>query len=382
VKIGIDVSSLVYRRGVSRYTMDLVKALLREPQVELALYGSSLRQQALLQAELRKTLINVVPDRYDLYLQKWPPSLLAKLWKWGLNPMAKIMPQVEVFHSWDWLQPPDQNLPLVSTIHDLAIIKYPEVAHPKVLKMHQAAWQILRDRKAHIIAVSQATKRDVLRYLEIPADHVHVVYEALPTSIAKIAQELANNSDLLAAIKLRLQLDKPYILFVGTREPRKNLKRLIEAWQPLAKDYQLIIAGEAAWDDSQLLQQENLRFLGRVSDQELAVLYHQAELFVYPSLYEGFGLPVLEAFAYGVPVVAADLPAIREVAGNAAELVDPNDPTSIRQGMQRVLGEKITDSQKRIQKMIIRSQLFSWQQTAKQTLAVYRQAILDAKEQS
>lgn len=378
MKIGIDISSLAYQRGVSRYTADLVKALLQEKSTELFLYGSSLRQQKLLKAELRQTLRNCLPDRYNVDLQAWPPSVLAKLWHWGLNPIKKIMPEIDVFHSWDWLQPPDRNLPLVSTIHDLAIIRYPQVAHPNVLKMHQESWRLLRQRQAQIIAVSQATKNDILRYLEIPSKNVSVVYEALPTAVAAISNELANRPELISVIKRKSQLNKPYLLFVGTREPRKNLVKLIEAWRPLAKDYQLIIAGEKSWDDSAKISQDpNLRFLGRVSDYELAVLYHDCELFVYPSLYEGFGLPILEAFAHGVPVVSSDIPAIREVAGNAAELANPQDAEAIRQAMIKVLNEKKLESDQRMKRMIIRLQLFSWQKTARQTLMVYQRAIED-----
>ncbi len=378
MKIGIDISSLAYQRGVSRYTSDLVKALVKEADVEMFLYGSSLRQQKLLKTELHKVLRNIMPDRYNVKLQSFPPSILAKIWQLGLNPIKKQMPDIDVFHSWDWLQPPDQDLPLVSTIHDLAIIRYPKVAHPRVLKMHQDSWRILRKRQAQIIAVSESTKSDILRYLEIPSRCVSVVYEALPTQVAEISQELADKPELLFSIKQKLKLDKPYLLFVGTREPRKNLARLIQAWLPLAKDYQLIVAGEQSWDGSEKISQDpNLRFLGRVTDYELAVLYHHSELFVYPSLYEGFGLPILEAFAHGVPVVSSDIAAIREVAGNAAELANPMDENSIRQAIEKVLNEKKIDSENRMKKMIIRLQLFNWQKTAKQTLAVYKRAIED-----
>jgi glycosyltransferase involved in cell wall biosynthesis len=378
MKIGIDISSLAYQRGVSRYTSDLVKALAKEADTEMFLYGSSFRQQKLLKTELRKVLRNIMPDRYNVKLQAFPPSILAKIWQLGLNPIKKQMPSIDVFHSWDWLQPPDQDLPLVSTIHDLAIIRYPKVAHPRVLKMHQDSWRILRKRQAQIIAVSESTKSDILRYLEIPSRCVSVVYEALPTQVAEISQELADKPELLFSIKQKLKLDKPYLLFVGTREPRKNLARLIQAWLPLAKDYQLIVAGEQSWDGSEKISQNpNLRFLGRVTDYELAVLYHNSELFVYPSLYEGFGLPILEAFAHGVPVVSSDIAAIREVAGNAAELANPMDENSIRQAIEKVLNEKKIDSENRMKKMIIRLQLFNWQKTARQTLAVYKRAIED-----
>lgn len=376
MKIGIDISSLVYQRGVSRYTSDLIKALAKEKDTQLRLFGSSFRQKKLLSSQLNQALKSVISDRYQIKLQSFPPSVLAKLWSMGLNPIKNQFRDVDVFHSWDWMQPPDRNIPLVSTIHDLAIIRYPQVAHPHVLKMHQNSWKILRERKAQIIAVSQATKNDILRYLEIPENQVTVVHEALPTRVAEISQELAGRGELVQSIKQRLNLSKPYVFFVGTREPRKNLTTLIQAWLPMAKDLQLIIAGEQSWDGSEKISSDpNLRFLGRVSDLELAVLYHHAEIFVYPSLYEGFGLPVLEAFAHGVPVVSSDISAIREVSGNAAELVDPQDPQSIRTGIEKVLSEKKPDSDARMKRMIIRLQLFNWQKTARQTLAVYKQAI-------
>ena len=242
--------------------------------------------------------------------------------------------------------------------------------------MHQKSWEILKKRKAQIIAVSQATKMDIMKYLEIPEKRIHVVHEALPAEIKETDQQIMDKPELISKIKNKLSLEKPYILFVGNREPRKNLHRLVKAWKPLAKNYQLIIAGEQAWDGSEKLSKDkNLRFLGRVSDLELAVLYHNAELFTYPSLDEGFGLPVLEAFSYGVPVLASDIPVMREVAGNAAYLVDPKNIKEITKGMEKVLNENKKDSEKRLKQMIIRLQLFNWQKTARRTMAVYRKAI-------
>jgi glycosyltransferase involved in cell wall biosynthesis len=376
MKIGIDASSLVYQRGVSRYTSNLIKALAEIKDNQLYIYGSSARQKSLLRAELKKTLKNISPEQYDLFLQSYPPSILAKLWRIGINPIGKNLPKIDLFHSWDWLQPPDKDIPLVSTIHDLAIIKYPEVAHPKVIEMHQRSWEILKKRKAQIIAVSQATKMDIIKYLEIPEKRVHVVHEALPTEIKDIDEQLENNPELAQKIEKELAIDQPYILFVGNREPRKNLERLIKAWKPLSKDYQLIIAGEQAWDGSEKISKnKNLRFLGRVSDLQLAILYYNAEIFAYPSLDEGFGLPVLEAFSYGVPVLTSDIPVMREIAGNAAELVDPKNIQAITAGLEKLLNEKKVASEKRLKQMIIRLQLFNWQKTARKTMAVYQKAI-------
>lgn len=376
MNIGIDITPILYGRGVSRYTNNLVASLLQEDGVNLSLFGSSARRKKELKKIAQELIkISTEPQNHNYLIKNLPPNLLNMSWKLGLNSIEKNLPQVEVFHSWDWIQPPDKNIPLVSTIHDLAILKFPETAHPKVMQMHQKSWKILKDREAQIIAVSQATKKDIINLLGIPAFRIDVIPEALPLetrlSNQNLTEEKANE------IAKQLKLFKPYILFVGTREPRKNLMKLIEAWKPLAKDFQLIIAGDEGWDQTGKSQDSNpdLRFMGRVSEEQLAVLYGEAQAFVYPSLYEGFGLPILEAFYYGTPVITSNVPALIEVAGNAAEFVDPDSVESIRAGIIKILNEPLAQQQIRLQKMIIRLQMFSWQTVAKQTLRVYKKAI-------
>ena len=377
MKVGLDVSSLIYRRGVSRYTGNLMLSLLDLDDIELLLYGNSWRAHQQLEKELKKKLKNVLPDKYDLFIGRIPPQLLKKLWAWGLHPIKRTMPQVEVFHSWDWLQPPDKNLPIVSTIHDLAMLKYPKTAHPQLLAAHQRSWDILKQRRARILTVTQASKNDIVSLLQIPAERVTVTYEALPREVKQASDKLANNDELRVRLKKELGIDRPYLLFVGSREPRKNLERLIKAWAPLAKDFSLIVAGEKAWDHSATLHQEHLHFLGQVNDLQLATLYHYAELLAYPSLDEGFGLPILEAFSHGVPVLSSDIPVIKEVAGNAAHLINPESIDDIRAGIKFLLNEDKTASSTRLQKMIIRLQLFNWARTARLTKTVYQQALAE-----
>ncbi|CAN5287306.1 glycosyltransferase family 1 protein [soil metagenome] len=377
MKVGIDITSIIYGRGVSRYTSNLVSQLALRKDVDLVLFGSSLRQVDVLQKFAKKINSERVFARNDIpsLFQKYPPSIMDILWnKLKTNKVRSLLPGITVFHSWDWLQPPDKNIALVSTIHDLAILKYPETVHPKILKQHQQSWKRLKENDAEIIAVSQSTKKDCVELLDIPAARVHVIYEALPKEVIQVAEDLSE--DHFEKIKKNLKLDKPYLFFVGTREPRKNLIRLIEAWQEMTEDIELIIAGEEGWDGSG--EKNNAvkkpRFLGRVSDKELAVLYSEAEVFVYPSLYEGFGLPILEAFYHGVPVVTSNVSALPEVAGNAAELVDPLSVESIKKGIQKVLNEDREAEQKRMQRMIIRLQLFYWRRAADETIRVYRLA--------
>lgn len=376
MQIGLDITSLLYHRGVSRYTRNLAESLL-DAGVDLRLYGTSFRQRA----ELEDTAAELVDDHpsSDYYIDPYPVSLQRWLWRFGRNTVSSHFTNLDLFHSWDWIQPPDTTIPLVSTIHDLAILKFPETAHPRVKRMHEQSWKVLKQRQAHLIAVSAATKKDIIELLGYPGYLVHVIHEALPREIRQMNRSITEET--AATIKQDVALAQPYILFVGTREPRKNLKRLIKAWEPLAADIQLIIVGEKGWDEEygslSAQAQKQLRFLGRVSDQVLSILYAEAELFAYPSLYEGFGLPILEAFHHGTPVVTSENSGMLEVAGNAACYVEPESIESIRAGLETILNENTEEQRNRLQRMIIRGQMFSWENVAQETINVYKRAIED-----
>lgn len=378
MNIGIDISSLVYDRGVSRYTSNLVKALAKDSNLKLHLYGASLRQEKKLTVWAKEVSAQAEAS-VKVKIQKLPPSLLIRMWSFGFNPILKFWPKLDLFHSWDWIQPPDKKLPLVSTIHDLAILKFPETAHPKVLKRHRKSWEILKKRKAHVIAVSQATKKDIVELLGISAGKIHVIYEALPDEIETVAKNMTDEK--FEKIKIKLNLIRPFILFVGTREPRKNLKNLIKAWEPLSDTHDLIIAGEEGWDetsgnkDPQKNNKPKPRFLGKVSNSELVVLYSETACFAYPSLYEGFGLPILEAYYFGAPVVTSNISSMPEVAGNAAELVNPNSVTDITRGLKKIIDEDKQEAKQRLQKMIVRLHLFSWKKVARETTEVYKKVL-------
>jgi len=380
MRVGIDISSLMYDRGVSRYTQNLVHSLVSANQLDLTLFGSSWRQNALLKTKADRLIKSGVFKKHLVTVQQWPPKLLSILWRIGWNKMAALKPKIDVFHSWDWLQPPDEKLPLVSTIHDLAILKYPNTAHRSILEAHQRSWQVLREREAQIIAVSQTTKKDIVELLGIPPYRITVIPEALPLDFRHSAEQITEES--VSVILKQFSIDWPYLFFVGTREPRKNLERLIEAWKPLASHVGLVIAGAKGWDRTSqtgFFKHPHLKFLGQVTDTELNILYGEAEAFVYPSLYEGFGLPILEAFYHGTPVVTSNVSALVEVAGNAAKLVDPFSTESVRQGMVDILNESLVEQQKRLQRMVIRLQLFSWDKVARETILVYKKALEEAK---
>jgi len=377
MNIGIDITPAIYHRGVSRYTVNLAKNLAKENSISLSLFGSSLREQSYLK-EVSEDISNASVNKLRKKILPLPQKVLGKMWQFGINPISKHLKNLDVFHSWDWLQPPDKNIPVVSTVHDLAILKFPETAHPKILKSHERSWAKLKENKSHIIAVSRTTKKDIMEFLGYPSYMIHVVHEALPEEFKIVSDSITE--EIAQSVKEKLELNKPYILFVGTREPRKNLLNLVEAWQPLSKDFELIIAGNAGWDN---IEEESKKFeyqpkfLGRVSDKELSVLYSYASVFAYPSLYEGFGLPILESFYLGTPVLTSNNSGMMEVAGNAAELIDPNSPADITKGLKKILSENKEEQQKRLQRMIIRQQMFDWRKVTKETIDVYKRAIED-----
>lgn len=365
---GIDITSIIYGRGVSRYTSNLVRELATQPHLKLHLFGSSLRQKPQL-----LDFVNNFPSATS-QIRSWPPTLLSWWWQRGRGQVASQQYQLDVFHAWDFIQPPDTNIPIVSTIHDLAMLKYPETAHPQILKAHVQAWYSLKKRRAHIITVSEAVRTEVITRLEFPASHVHTIHSAIPTELTQTLVHMTEEAH--EAIYQKLTGGRPFMLCVGTREPRKNLRRMMEAWTPFANDFDLLIVGEAGWDDSARFEPvKGVRLMGKISDQELAVLYTEAALLLFASLDEGFGLPILEAFYFGTPVITSNRSGMKEVAGIAAELVEPESVESIRDGITHILNETQAEQQLRLQRMIVRQHSFSWQNTAKKTLEVYKKAI-------
>ncbi|MFZ1721204.1 MAG: glycosyltransferase family 1 protein [Microgenomates group bacterium] len=376
MRVGIDISSVVFGRGVSRYTTNLTQSLI-ELGVPVSLYGSSLRQRKALEDFCQK--MKQKSKSTQSKLTPYPPAVLSRLWKYLQWPsLDSLLPDADVFHSWDWLQPPSKNIPVVSTVHDVAILKFPQTAHPKILQMHQDSWKILKEKQSHIIAVSRTTKNDLVNFLNYPQYLIHVVHEAIPREVANVSMNMTEERYEL--LKNSLGRQKPFLLFVGTREPRKNLDRLIEAWQPLHGDVDLLIVGSEGWGESQNINGPKPEYLGRVSDEFLSVLYAEASVFTYPSLYEGFGLPILESFFHGTPVLTSENSGMREVAGNAAELIDPESVESIRNGIIKLLSEDVQEQSKRLQRMMIRLQMFTWEKVALETLAVYKQVVQEHNE--
>jgi glycosyltransferase involved in cell wall biosynthesis len=352
--VGIDITPIIYDRGVSRYTANLTRAMVAQKSgICWTMYGNSLRRHV----ELRKYVLSGSRNR----IYRLPPSLVDFLFNRMRIPIEVFTGPLDVFHAWDWYVPGTRRAHLVTTVHDLALFKFEGVAHHAIKRHHSQALASALKHDAHFIAVSQSTKRDLIELFNVSADNITVIYEALPLETCK-PYDPRLNQQVLAL----LEITKPFFLCVGTIEPRKNYPNIIKAFQKFAHEYQLVIVGQKGWQSLPLTH--GVKVIGEVSPVELNVLYKNAAALIYASLYEGFGLPILEAFYHQLPVVTSNISSMSEVAGSAAALVDPLEPDSITQGID----QSINNRHKYSQAGIARLKHFSWEKAARETIQVYQ----------
>ena len=256
---------------------------------------------------------------------------------------------LDVLHCPTFRGPLRPRVPLVVTVHDLAVLRHPELFNGWTRRYSRTLVPRVVRRARHVITVSEFTKREVVELLGVPEERVRVIGNAVEAVFAADGPEV----------------DGDYVLAVGTIEPRKNLGRLVEAARRAGAE--LRVVGARGWGDVPL---DGVRWLGEVSDDELARLYRGAAVVAYPSLYEGFGIPVLEAMACGAPVVTSRGGATAEIAGGAAVLVDPFDAASIAAGLE--------EASRRREELraagLERARAFSWDAVARAHEAVYEEA--------
>jgi glycosyltransferase involved in cell wall biosynthesis len=266
----------------------------------------------------------------------------------------------------------------VITIHDLCHVHFPGATSRRTLRHLRKRLRTDADRADAIFADSAATRADVLEFLGMPEQKVHIVYPGVGEEFRPVTDQ-----DRLDKVSARYGLPSRFILFVGTVEPRKNLVRLIEAFRLLCHapqfTHSLVIVGGKGWADQPIYQalgplQAGGRAVltGRVEQDDLPFIYNLADVFVLPSLCEGFGIPVIEAMACGTPVVTSHSSCLPEVAGGAAVLVDPSSAESIAAGIRRVVEDAVSRKQLR-QKGLARARDFSWERAARQALDVFHQ---------
>lgn len=331
-------------------------------------------------------------DTYHLYYNTQPHSFLEHPYlKHHIHPepfawTQRVFPSILDSDQPDVLFMPIQmlpfrkpkHLPSVVTIHDLAFFYYPETFPIKDRTLHKLYVKEAIYQADSLIAITEATKNDILTRYNVSPDKIHVVYHGIDHERFRPVTD--QDQDSITQVKDTYGITKPYILYVGNVQPRKNIQGLIKAYEIFRSHYkdidcQLVIAGAEAWMVDKSLKQvhntweNDIIFTGRFKDQELPPLLWGATGFILPSFYEGFGLPVLEAMACGIPTIVADTPALVEVAGDAALAADPHTPKAMAEQLHTLLCQD-TLRQDLIQQGYQRAQEFSWDTSAEQTYTI------------
>lgn len=308
MKVGIDASSIIYGTGVSNYTQELINHL--KPLVELKTFQFS----------------------------RYPLMAVEFLWnRLHMLNVENIVGNIDIYHSSDWAQAPSKAKK-VTTIHDLSPFLYPNEIDPLIVEVHTRRMKWVEKECDAVICVSQNTADDLKKLFNIPDEKIHVVYEALPSKFAVPPTKTINDK---------------YIFSIGANQPRKNIARLENVCKKLG--LKLLTAG----------YQGNLGYL---SDQDLVNYLASAQAFVYPSIYEGFGLPILEAFYHQVPVACSNTSSMPEVAGDAAIYFDPLD----EEGIAKAIAEAIKNKSKLVELGNKQLAKFSWDRCVQETLEVYK----------
>jgi glycosyltransferase involved in cell wall biosynthesis len=265
--------------------------------------------------------------------------------------------------------------PVVITVHDIAYIRFPFLLNKSRQVYKKYILNISVKKADIIIADSYSTKRDIIEFFKIDEEKIKVIHLGVESRFRPISN--------VEGYRTRNNLPTKMVLNIGTLEPRKNVVALVRAFKKLQerglRDYNLVIAGEKGWLYKKIFEEirssgmeQSIRLLGIIRDDELPLLYNCADLFVYPSLYEGFGLPPLEAMACGVPIITSNTSSLPEVVGNAGIMIDPCDIESLSDKMYRVLKDKKLKHQMS-RDGLKRSKMFTWEKTVNDVIEVYNQ---------
>ena len=379
--IGIDYTAAARQHaGIGRYARELIRALVAlESDHEYVIFaaaggldGDRWKRES---EKLRSVRNRERPS--DIRFRTLPLSddWMARLWhRLRLPvPVETFTGPLDVFYSPDFVLPPTRrSTRTLLTVHDLSYLHYPEHFVPKLVRYLEQSVSRSVIRADWVLADSEATRRDLIAHLGTPSGKVKVLYSGVDPHFNE--EREPGEGDLLRA-RYGLAAGS-YVLSVGTIQPRKNYVRLIQAFAQLqAPDFvnkQLVVAGGRGWLYEDIFAEaeshgDRVRILGFVDETDLPALYRNAALFAFPSLYEGFGLPVLEAMACGTPVVCSNVSSLPEVAGDAALLVDPLDTGGIAEAMARVL-QDVGLQQDMIARGRSQAARFTWEKAARQLL--------------
>lgn len=368
--IGINyTAALRQRAGIGRYTSGLINALTQ--------LDAANQYTLLVTRDSPRSHFPKLPDNFRIKILPISERLLTILWHRLNLPMTidTWAGPFDLFHSPDFVLPPLKNTPSLLTVHDLSFMQHPHGAVPKLRRWLESVVPRSANKASHILADSHSTKHDLETILDVPSAKISVVGAGVEPRFQPIADEAVLNR-----VRRKYNLPDQYILGLGTLEPRKNFVGLIQAFNQLqtnCPELHLVIAGGKGWLYEDIFATaanspvaDRIHMLGYVADEDLPALYSMANIFAYPSHYEGFGIPVLEAMACGTPVITADNSSLPEVAGDAALMTPSDDIDALAQGIYQI---HTSDSlhKKCVKRGFAHAKTFTWEAAAKKLLTVY-----------
>jgi glycosyltransferase involved in cell wall biosynthesis len=392
VKIGIDISRYIDKSGgVGIYAANLLKFLLKI-DIDNKYLGYSFFYDCFPEGWNKRENAGIFEDYYrnpNIYTNfrlnniNLGTSAIRKKWaNSSIEGKEKLLGNVDVIHSTAYIVPELLKAKLVVTIHDLSFLLFPDLHTEENIRLLMQNLIFINSRPNKIICDSEQTKKDLIRFFHVPEEKIKVIYLGVDHIFSDPVSE--EKRDIILAKYDLIGLN--YILTVASIEPRKNFERIIKVFGEIIKnenhkDVILVCAGGAGWKNESIHQlvkekglEDKVRFLGYVEEAELPSIYNGAKFFMYPSLYEGFGLPVLEAMASKVPVLTSNVSSLPEVAGDAAMMVDPYSEKEIYDASIRLLKDE--PLRKKLQLTgVERSNLFTWENTAFKTLEVYKEVL-------
>ena len=367
MRITIDALPLLFRSaGVKNYLYYWIRHLQREPGADVRLFPFLGEASSL---DHRRALEGRIPTFFRLglfFLMNRLPAGFSQPW----------FPATDVFHSTRILYPP-RRAKLTATIHDLTCWLLPDAHLPANVAFEQRYAEMIWKRADGLIAVSESSRNDAVRLLGIPQEKIQVIYPGVPEAYFSIDQRHVER------VRAELRLGRRYLLYVGTIEPRKNVDLLLDAYGDLAPsisgEFDLVIAGSHGWASQATMRRlknspPNVRYLGYVPESDLPALFAGAAAFVYPSLYEGFGFPVAQAMAAGVPVITSGVSSLPEISGGAAVLIDPRSRIELRDAIENLLTSpsRLTELSEKGRTQALR---FSWPAAAARSLDFFLRVV-------
>lgn len=368
MRVVFDTSPALFTPGGTRtYTENLAGAL----QVAFSGRGDSLALSSLpswLEPDGTKGL------QHKLRVLAWDSYYMHLL-----LPQRAHSVKADLVHTPASRVPLQGNVPIITTIHDVIPLVFPKLFRLRERITLGLYFRAVRRKATHVITVSEQSRNDIHRLLDIDLNRISVTHNGVASIFRPVAP-----SDIVQRLA-RHQIEQPYILSVCTLEPRKNLVRVLQAFALLRHTHKvkhrLVLVGKRGWLEKPIFEtaralgvEDHIQFTGFVPDDDLPALYSGADVFVYPSLYEGFGIPPLEAMACDCPVVTSNLSSLPEVVGNAALLVDPLDVNAIADGILRIIDDRAL-RESFVEAGLERARQFTWSHCANQTIKVYHQVL-------